>query len=152
MPNPRRSAALKVISGTDRPDRQAPKPVENLHSAAPKPPKNLSKAAKSEWNRLAPIAHRLGYLADSDLRSFALLCETLATEGIARAEVVAAGMTVSTGTGGLKPHPAIRTMETARAQAARLLEAHGLNPKGRSSVDPAPPDRAANRFGSNGRR
>jgi hypothetical protein len=37
--------------------------------------------------------------------------------------------------------------ETARAQAARLLEAFGLTPKGRQSIDRPPPmDELTDRF------
>jgi P27 family predicted phage terminase small subunit len=104
----------------------------------PVPPTRLSKPAREEWLRLASVAHRLGTLTEADLRGFELLTETLATERTARETVAEAGMTVPTADGGMKPHPAVRIMETARNQAARLLESFGLNPKGRSTVETAP--------------
>jgi len=67
-------------------------------------------------------------LTDATARSFELLVETLATERKARDLVEKAGITVSTGRGGVKPHPAVRTMETARVQAAALLRLFRLDP------------------------
>jgi P27 family predicted phage terminase small subunit len=104
----------------------------------PPPPARLSKYAREEWSRLAPVAHRLGTLTEADLRGFELLVETLATERTARETVGADGLTVPTADGGSKSHPAVRCMETARNQAARMLESFGLNPKGRGTVETAP--------------
>lgn len=104
----------------------------------PKPPRTISEHVAIEWRRLAPIAQRLGTLTQADLRAFELLAETLATEKLARRQIEADGMSTATGDGGLKPHPSVRVMETARNQAARLLDAFGLTPKGRASVDRAP--------------
>ena len=104
----------------------------------PGPPASLSEGAETEWRRLAPVAQRLGTLTQADLRAFELLCETLATEKVAQLAIAAEGMATATGEGGLKPHPAVRIMETARNQAARLLDAFGLTPKGRATVERAP--------------
>jgi P27 family predicted phage terminase small subunit len=73
-----------------------------------------------------------------DLRGFELLCVTLASETEAREMLQREGLTVPTADGGRKPHPAVRVAETARAQAARLLDAFGLTPQGRQSIDVAP--------------
>jgi P27 family predicted phage terminase small subunit len=138
MPNPRKSTRLKVVTGTDRAARKPARDPAVRLDKCPSVPATISDDAKPEWKRLAPIAHRLGTLAEADLRAFELLCETLATERQARAEVASAGMTTATADGGLKPHPAVRIMETARAQAAALLANFGLTPRGRQSVNPAP--------------
>ena len=75
----------------------------------------------------------------ADLRGFELLCETLATEAEARAVVEAEGCAVPTAGRGRKPRPEVRVMETARAQAARLLAEFGLTPRGRRGLDPPRP-------------
>ena len=96
----------------------------------PKAPSHLGDKAQAEWRRLAPIAFAQGSLTPSDVPAFGLLCETLATEGYA----------TKTGAGGAKPHPAVRAMEQARAQAARLLAAFRLTPSSRKNgvtFDPA---------------
>ena len=102
---------------------------------APDPPTHLSAGAAAEWRRLAPAAAALGTLADTDLRAFELLCDTLATEAETRTVVEREGCAVPTVGGGAKPRPEVRVMETARAQAARLLADFGLTPRGRRGLD-----------------
>jgi P27 family predicted phage terminase small subunit len=107
-------------------------------SEVPDPPPALSDRAAAEWRELAPVTVWLGTLGSGDLRGFALLCETLATESEAHADVAARGFSIATTDGGLKGNPAVRVMETARAQAARLLEAFALTPRGRQAIDTVP--------------
>ena len=106
----------------------AAKPRQKAPASAIPCPETLTEAGRDEWQNLAPVARRLGTLTDSTARSFELLVETLATERKARDLVEKAGITVSTGRGGVKPHPAVRTMETARVQAAALLRLFRLDP------------------------
>ena len=91
-------------------------------------PTHLTAFAAEEWQRLAPAARRAGTLSTATVRSFELLVETLATERKARELVDRDGITVETGRGGVKPHPAVRTMEAARVQAAALLRLFRLEP------------------------
>jgi len=142
----RKAAHLKAIAGTARPDRGAKADPAARLVEAPKPPAHLSERAAVEWHRLAPAAVGLGTLSAADLRAFELLAETLATAEEARLTVAAEGYSTGTADGGRKPHPAVRVMETARAQAARLLDAFGLTPRGRQGVDPAPLPKADNPF------
>ncbi len=102
---------------------------------APEAPAHLSARAAAEWRGLAPVAVALGTLTEADLRGFELLAETLATEAAARAVVEAEGCAVPTTSGGRKPRPEVRVMETARVHAARLLAEFGLTPKGRRGLD-----------------
>lgn len=117
--------------------REAHDPTARLDQA-PDPPSHLGERAAAEWRRLGPVAVALGTLTEADLRGFELLAETLATEAAARAVVEAEGHAVPTAGGGRKPRPEVRVMETARAQAARLLAEFGLMPKGRRGLDPPP--------------
>lgn len=94
----------------------------------PSPPASLSTRAREEWRRLAPIAHEAGTLTARSAKVFEILCEVLATERQARELVAVDGIAVKTGRDGVKPHPAVRTMETARAHAAVLLKAFRLEP------------------------
>src|SRR5919202_2961857 len=139
MPRPRLSAAQKRLRGTYRADRSAPAAPSERLSRCPPPPATLTDAGTAEWKRLAPIAHRLGTLCAADLRAFELLCMTLATAAEAEATIRREGMTLPTGSGGTRAHPAIRIMEGSRAQAARLLIEFGLTPRARNAVEPAPP-------------
>jgi P27 family predicted phage terminase small subunit len=45
------------------------------------------------------------------------------------------GFMVSTAAGGHKPHPALRVLEGARRDAARMREAFGLTPRARQALD-----------------
>lgn len=107
-----------------------------MSDKVPPAPRHLSDLAKVEWKRLAPIAVRQGSLTIADGRAFELLCETLATEKRCRELVLVEGVSTRTADGGQKPHPAVRPMETARLQAARLLEKFGLTPSGRKGMVP----------------
>ena len=87
---------------------------------------------------MAPATVGLGTLTHADLRALELLADTLATAAEAQATVAQCGFTVPTADGGAKPHPAVRIMETARAQAKGLLADFGLTPRGRQGVDTKP--------------
>jgi P27 family predicted phage terminase small subunit len=148
MPARRISPALKTLRGTAREDRRPKRDFAARLARAPSPPVCLSELAAREWRGLAPAAAALGTLTAADLRAFELLAVTLATEAEAREVLQREGLTVSTADGGRKGHPAIKTIETARAQAARLLEAFGLTPRGRQALDtpPAEPDPVADKY------
>jgi P27 family predicted phage terminase small subunit len=138
MPAHRKSRAAKALTANDRPDRRTRAPESGRLNVVPEPPATLSAGAAAEWRELAPAAVWLGTLAGTDLRAFALLCETLATEAAARATLAVEGMTVATAGDGRKAHACVRVMETARVQATRLLAEFGLTPRGRAGVDTAP--------------
>jgi P27 family predicted phage terminase small subunit len=141
MPNPRASTQQKALRGTWRADR-APQPTagEPL-TEAPEPPPRLSEKAQGEWRILAPIVTQLGVLTAADMRAFQLLCECLGTAAEAEDMLREEGMTLPTVGGGTRAHPAIKAMEIARNQAARLMTEFGLTPKGRQAVDIAPAPR-----------
>lgn len=138
MARPRMAETVKANKGTMRGGRTTPATAANALAAMPPPPEHLPDAASREWKRLAPIVAELGTVSAADLRAFELLCSTLATASDAEAAVRAEGMTMPTGGGGVRSHPAVKVMETARAQAARLLEQFGLTPKARNYVSRAP--------------
>src|SRR5690606_13542567 len=76
MANPRKPAALKVVAGTDRPDRQGADPIDlPLVSDIPEAPGWLpNQHAKAEWSRLAEILHNNGLLTEAGLGPLAVLC------------------------------------------------------------------------------
>lgn len=101
----------------------------------PLPPENLSACARAHWERVAAACVKLRTLREADLPALELLVGALAAEQTARAILDKNGLTVETAAGGVKPHPAVRMAETARAQAIALLDRFGLNPKSRSGVE-----------------
>ncbi|WP_080429495.1 phage terminase small subunit P27 family [Burkholderia ubonensis] len=142
---PRKSNVTKALAATLRADRLKGIAAEQLDTA-PSPPNCLSSRAVVEWNRVAPLVVSLGLLTVSDLRAFELLTETLATEAQLRETLDREGLTIATGSGGSKAHPALRALSDARAQAARLLDAFGLSPRGRQAIDAPPPLPADNPY------
>lgn len=139
MPRNRLPDTIKATQGTLRKCRTVPAVAAEALTTIPPPPRHLPTAASGEWKRLAPVVESLGTVSAADLRAFELLCSTLATAADAEAKVRDEGMTMPTSGGGIRSHPAIRVMETARGQAARLLEQFGLTPKARNYVSRAQP-------------
>lgn len=129
------SADLKRLRGTDQPCR-SPQEAFSPLASTPAPPDFLSTAACVEWARIAPPAVAVG-IAGADLRALALLAETLATESALRAVIEAEGVTIESGSGAQKAHPALNGLAQARQQAGNLLAAFGLTPKGRQAL-PSP--------------
>lgn len=76
MSNPRKPSQLKVVAGTDRPDRAAPPAVElPLVTNVPEPPDWLPNAhAVKEWKRLAPVLHSCKLLTTAGLTTFGVMC------------------------------------------------------------------------------
>ncbi|MBH1626002.1 hypothetical protein I5U62_03555 [Stenotrophomonas maltophilia] len=76
MPRPRKPTALKVVAGTDRPDREAPAAAElALVSDVPPAPDWMPNAhARKEWERLAPILHANKLLTEAGLSALGQLC------------------------------------------------------------------------------
>ncbi|WP_254608128.1 phage terminase small subunit P27 family [Burkholderia lata] len=141
---PRKTNVAKALSGTLRTDRL--KGIASKHLTVAPPPAGMSSRAATEWVRVAPLVVSLGLLSGSDLRALELLAETLATEAQLRETLDREGLTIATGTGGSKAHPALRALSDARAQAARLLDAFGLSPRGRQAIDAPPPLPAENPY------
>lgn len=135
---PRLSTARKSAAGTLRPGRVRNVPATDRLTDPPKPPAELDPLAAREWKSLAPILCETGVLTVADLRLLRMACELLAD--ISRLEKVIRdeGLTVTSGSGAVKSHPALNALAQSRAQAARLLESFGLSPRSRGGVDQAP--------------
>ena len=76
MPGPgKKPASLKVVSGTQRADREAPAVALPTINALPDAPDWLANAhAVKEWNRLGPILVANKLLTDGGLSAFGMLC------------------------------------------------------------------------------
>ncbi len=145
MPKPAKPIAEKRLKGTYRPSRAQTIDKADQLPTCPEPPATASEGAATEWRVVAPLAHALGTLTATDMRAFELLCEALATEHAARKRVDLDGLLITT-TQGMKPHPAIKAMETSRHQAIKLLECFGLTPKSRANVERITPTTEYNPF------
>jgi P27 family predicted phage terminase small subunit len=129
----------KQLTGTHRPDkdRRGVQPGEALRESPP-PPEGMSDRACIAWEAIAHELVELGVLTTADLTALALLCETQATASELEETIQKEGFTLSTGSGGKKAHPALKSLESTRNCAARLLAEFGLTPKSRKFVEKAP--------------
>lgn len=76
MANPRKPSNLKIVAGTDRPDREGSAAVDlPLVEDIPPAPDWLPNAhAIKEWDRLAPILHANKLLTEAGLSALGQLC------------------------------------------------------------------------------
>lgn len=136
MPGPgKKPAGLKVVAGTERPDRKAP-PVVDLPTVAaiPKPPSWLPNAhAKKEWERLAPILVANKLLTEGGLSAFGMLCSLH-------------GKLVQLWAAGEAP------VASMVSQYRNLINDFGLTPVAQGKVAPVGDGKKENRFSRNGRR
>lgn len=136
MANPRKPTALKVIAGTDRPDRAPPPAVElPLADQVPPAPDWLPNAhAVKEFERLAPILHANRLLTTAGISALGVLC---ALHGKI-VQLFAAG---ESPTGHMV------------AQYRALVNDFGLTPVAQGKVKPLGPEKEkGNRFAGNGKR
>lgn len=136
MANPRKPTQLKVVAGTDRPDRAAPPCVEMpLVESAPPAPDWLPNAhAIKEWNRLAPILVNNKLLTDGSLSPLAVLCSL-------HGEIVHMWSRQVSPTGHML------------AQYRALINDFGLTPVAQGKVRPSGETKnPGNRFAKNGKR
>jgi P27 family predicted phage terminase small subunit len=121
---------LKVLQGNPgkRPLNQnepKPKPI------APKCPSWLDKEAKREWKRVAPELERLGLLTVVDGAALAAYCQAYSRWKQAEEIIKREGMTFTTETGYLMPHPAVKIAEKSMQLIKAFCAEFGLTPSSR---------------------
>lgn len=134
MANPRKPTSLKVVAGTDRPDRDPPPAAElPLVSDVPLAPDWLPNAhAIKEWDRLAPILHANKLLTEAGLSALGQLCALH-------------GKTVQLYAAGEAP------VASMVAQLRGLMNDFGLTPVAQGKVRPAgDTEKSGNAFANNG--
>lgn len=135
MANPRKPAALKLVAGTERPDRAAPPPIDlPLVSAVPSAPDWMPNPhAVKEFNRLAPILHANKLLTEAGLTTLGVMCALFGKI----CQLYAAG---ESPTGHMV------------AQYRALANDFGLTPVAQGRVKAGGKEETGNRFTSNGKR
>lgn len=135
MSNPRKPHNLKLIEGTDRPDRAESIGVElPLVQELPSAPDWLPNAhAIKEWERLAPILFANRLLTEAGISALGVLCSL-------HGEIV--------------DQWARRVTPTANllAQYRSMVNDFGLTPVAQGKVKPLGKKDKGNRFASNGKR
>lgn len=137
MTTRRKPTSLKVIAGTDRPDREPVVTVElPLLDAVPAAPDWLPNGhAVKEWERLAPILHANRLLTEAGTSALAMLCALH-------------GKIVQLYAAGEAP------LASMMAQYRGLINDFGLTPVAQGKVRPsgATEEAAGNKFARNGKR
>lgn len=128
------AAALKVISGTNRPDRQKNEP-------RPKPvlgdcPKHLTGVARRTWKFYSREAHWLTAADRDALESF---CVQVAVFREA-AEIIKREGVLDESRPTVKAHPAVKVSKDAAAMMAKLAAELGFTPSSRSRLNIPEPD------------
>jgi P27 family predicted phage terminase small subunit len=93
----------------DEPEVELPPP--------PEPPEHLSEDMRSWWRQITEIF----ILENHHVRLLQLACEAWDRQVAARQILAEEGLTIETGTGSRKPHPAVGIEREAKTQFARLL-------------------------------
>lgn len=140
---------LKVVAGTDRPDRMnpdAPKPAASI----PEAPDWLSARGAEIFDQLVAIIGAMGIGSSSDAAMLALASSRLEEVEICTAMIEDGGRTfVSNVTYDdqgrvasqqIKGHPAVAQRSEAMRHAQSLLSEFGLSPAARSKVSVNTPD------------
>lgn len=135
MARPRKPSNLKVVAGTDRPDRADGTVVElPAVDGIPPPPDWLANAhAIKEWNRLAPILVANKLLTEAAISTLGMLCSLH-------------GKIVQLYAAGESPNGHMM------AQYRGLANDFGLTPVAQGKVKPSGEKEAANPFAKNGKR
>jgi len=136
MPGPgKKPAALKVIAGTQRKDREPDGAVDlPVLSAVPPPPDWLPNAhAIKEWNRLAPILVANKLLTEAGISALGQLCALH-------------GKVVQLYAAGEAP------VASMVGQLRNLINDFGLTPVAQGKVKPTGEGPAKNAFSNNGKR
>jgi len=140
---------LKMVAGTDRPDRMnpdAPKPLPDL----PVAPEWLSDRGAQIFDDLVAIITKMGVGSASDTAMLAIAASRLEEVEICTAMIEDGGRTFVSGikydeegrvvSQQIKGHPAVAQRSEAMRHAQSLLVEFGLSPAARSKVSASVPD------------
>jgi P27 family predicted phage terminase small subunit len=140
---------LKIVAGTDRPDRMnpdAPKPAATLPDA----PEWLSTRGAQIFDQLVAIIGPMGIGSSSDAAMLALAASRLEEVEICTAMIEDGGRTFVSNitydeegriaSQQIKSHPAVAQRSEAMRHAQSLLVEFGLSPAARSKVSASAPD------------
>jgi len=131
---------LKLLRGNPGKRKLDPNEVAPAPAATLQPPAWLDAEAIVEWNRLAPILHRLGLLTEIDTDALATYCQTWARWREADAQIRRYGMVIK-GKGGYPViSPFVAVANRAMAHMRSFLIEFGMTPSARTRVktDPGP--------------
>lgn len=132
--------ALKLMSGTYRPDR-APRNEAKPEAAAPSCPSWLSQEAKREWRRVVKDLATLGLLTTIDRAALAAYCDAYQMWYDARHSLDEAGTLLQvTESGYMAPRPEIGIINSAMKNMHKFMAEFGMTPSARTRVNAEAPE------------
>lgn len=131
-PKPKPTAVLK-LSGAYRADRHADAHPEPPVSA-PERPAHLQGEALAEWDRITGQLVALGIVSRIDRAALAGYCSAWGRMVAAEATIAAEGLTIATGEGMVRQHPAVRIAVEAASEVRRFAAEFGMTPSSRRNV------------------
>lgn len=130
---PRKPTRLKVLQGTDRPDR--------VNASEPQPPTEmpdcpdwLDATAREEWAKMAPRLVEMGLLSALDGAALAAYCQAYADHQHAAKRLQKFGRVYQTSTGNYRPRPEVAMQRDAATRMKAFLVEFGLTPASRARV------------------
>jgi P27 family predicted phage terminase small subunit len=150
---PNKPTSLKVLQGTNRPDRTKNEPKPTKSTGVPEPPKHLDNIAKAEWTRLAKELWRLGLLTIADTAVFEAYCLSYgrlvaAQKALKKAKSLTYEYENKAGAKNIIVRPEINIIQKETIVIKALASEFGLSPSARARMEvpdfggggsPAPP-------------
>lgn len=137
----RKPSALKLLEGTDRPDRAMPLEPKLPPELLPCPDR-LEGEARQVWADLTAVLFRMGVLTVADPEALEELAKTIVELRELRVSIRQNGYTYEsvTESGGrmVRPNPEMRLMSDAARRHLALLGRFGMTPADRARVAAAP--------------
>ena len=134
---PAKPTSLKVLHGTDRPDRvnkDEPKPP----SDGVKPPAWVKGKARTNWKKVSPILQQMGVLTVADETALGLLVDALAEYVEAQDTLRSEGRTYKTyteaGSPMWRPRPEVAMAQDAWRRVNAMLGQFGMTPASRTKL------------------
>lgn len=125
---------LKIIKGNPgkRPlNKKEPKPQQGI----PECPPELAGAARDEWERIAPMLHKIGLLSKVDGAGLAMYCAIYARWLEAEAQIRKHGMLIKSPNGYPMQSPYLNIATQCIKQMRGYLQELGLSASSRSRIE-----------------
>jgi P27 family predicted phage terminase small subunit len=134
---PPKPTTLKVLHGTDRPDRvnaNEPKPSAD----GVKAPSWVKGKARTQWKKIAPMLQDMGVLTVADETALGLLCDALA-EYIEAQEMLrklgrSYAVITEAGSEMWRPRPEVSMAQDAWRRVNNMLGQFGMTPSSRAKL------------------
>jgi P27 family predicted phage terminase small subunit len=129
--------AIRILEGNPA---HRPLPANEVKPTMLMPdcPDWLPEGAKLEWEKIAPILHRLGLLTEVDQMALAAYCTALSTWRQAQKVLDTKGLIFTTPSGYKQQRPEVAIVSRSLALVRAFSAEFGLSPASRARLEVAP--------------